>query len=482
MFYSLVKKAWNSPTLTTWGSLFIRIGSVLFVLPLVLRKLAPEYVVLWQLFSTLSTLYILLDFGFSVTFSRMISFARGGKAVSEMAFVSGNSSGNDTDIKSVYPLVSFARWIYPRLAVGLSLLFLFLGYISLKLPIKSIEKNSWLAWVSWGVVLITSSFSFWGNSYSAILQGMDRIPDLRRWEILIGIFQIVSTLIALLSNCSFFTFIFIFQIWTILGAFRNYWLVKYLYPDLVTIVPEKNNEVFSVVWPVVWRSGVGVLLSHGLVHMSGLIYAQIGEPIQVASYLLALKVISTISVFSQAPFYSKLPRMAKLRATGYFADLLKLAKREMLISHVVFMAASIAVLFSMPMFLDLLNSKTPFVSDRMWGLMSLAFLFERYGAMHIQLYTLTNKIVWHIVNGINGLLTIVIAIVLYPQIQEFSFPVGMLVSYTFFYAIVASYLSHKEFKYSRWALERSAFVAPLVVFLFTYFCYFYLVYPSKLLE
>ena len=38
-----------------------------------------------------------------------------------------------------------------------------------------------------------------------------------------------------------------------------------------------------------------------------------------------------------------------------------------------------------------------------------AGIAERVGALHIQLYSMTNHIVWHIANGVTGILLIVLA-------------------------------------------------------------------------
>lgn len=473
MLYSFIKKAWDSHTLTTWGSLFIRLSSVLFVLPLVLKKFSPEYVVLWQLFSTITTIFMLLDFGLSATFARMLSFARGGIPLSEMTFVTGSRKTTEGHSEeSLLSLVCFARWVYPRLSISLFVFFLVFGSVFLRTPISVVNQEE-AAWGAWVIVLISCSFGFLGNSYASILQGMDKIPQLRRWEILFGVCQVFTTTLVLLLEKSFSSFIIVYQLWIIIGALRNYLLVKRMFPKFVKVPAIINREVLNIVWPVVWRSGIGILASHGVVQMSGLVYAQIGTPIQVASYLLAIKVISIISVFSQAPFYSKIPRFAEFRARGEIEKLLALAKREMFLSHFVYVGACVSVLILMPQLLAIINSKTPFVSNLMWIIISFAFLFERHGAMHLQLYSLTNRIVWHIANGISGLGAIILAMLLYPIMEEIGFPLAMLISYMIFYCNYSTHLSYKEYKYSKWEFNSMSFYFPLG-FLVTLYCSYFI--------
>ena len=84
-------------------------------------------------------------------------------------------------------------------------------------------------------------------------------------------------------------------------------------------------------------------MSYGLVQISGVIYAQFGSASGVASYLLALRLMQTISQFSQAPFYSKLPLLAKLRSEGNLEQQVNVAKRGMLLAYWTYLAGFIGL-------------------------------------------------------------------------------------------------------------------------------------------
>ena len=69
-------------------------------------------------------------------------------------------------------------------------------------------------------------------------------------------------------------------------------------------------------------------MTYGLVQASGILYAQVGTAASIASYLLALSLIQTVSQFSQAPFYSKLPAFARLFAEGKKSELSRSRKKR----------------------------------------------------------------------------------------------------------------------------------------------------------
>ena len=123
--------------------------------------------------------------------------------------------------------------------------------------------------------------------------------------------------------------------------------------------------------------------------------------------------------------------------------------------------------------LQIIGSNAEFVPAGMWGLLGLGFLFERYGAHHIQLYSATNKIIWHIANGITGILFIITSIVAFPLLGVYSFPIGYIIGYAGFYSWYSAINSYKTFKmkflkfepYSLWI----ALMIVLAQFVFAYF-------------
>jgi len=108
------------------------------------------------------------------------------------------------------------------------------------------------------------------------------------------------------------------------------------------------------------------------------------------------------------------------------------------------------------------NSNIQFAPPLLWGLMGFAFFFERYGSMHIQLYSLTNNIIWHKANGVAGFIYILTSYILFPLINIYSFPMGMFIGYIFFYCWYTAYHSYKTFNLKFINFEYKTSFAPLI--------------------
>lgn len=464
-----IQRLWQSPTLTTWGSLGVRLGGVALVLPLVLRHFAPPDIAVWQLFASVFMLTLMLDFGMSPTLSRMLAFARGGLPLAAMGDLrnrrlAGDAPplGQDASLQLAARLFSSMRWLYPRLAMAAVLLMAVFGSWALRSAVGQTASPA-VTWTAWALVLTGAYVSFCANAYVAGMQGMDNVAALRRWEMLVGLGQIASCLLALLLGGGLLALVATYQVWALVNLVGLRAMVANRHPALAAGRPAYDALVVRAVWPATWRSGLGVLLSQGIIQASGLVYSQLAPAAEVASYLLALRIVSTISQFSAAPFYSKLPHLATLHARGERSAELVLAARGMALAQWSLVVGIVAVALSAQPVLIQIHSAIAFVSADVWAVMGLAFFVERFGAMHLQLYSLTNHIVWHIANAVTGVLMIGLSIVLYPVLGLIALPAGMLLAYGGFYAVYAFRKSSKLFGFTFFRFERSVGLPPALM-------------------
>jgi O-antigen/teichoic acid export membrane protein len=467
----LLQKIWASPTLMTWGSFATNSLSLVVVLPLILIKLNTEEIVVWYLFSTIIGLQILVDLGFSPTFLRVIAYSMGGASSTDLKDFREVSQKKDfqncqPDWNTVNKICSTMRVIYDRLTIVLISLLGIFGTLALLKPISLMPNYQW-GWVSWTVIVLASAVTLKGNIYNSYLQGVNEIALLRRWDIITSLASIITSFLVLGMGGGLLGLVLSNQGWIILKIWRNRCLARTAYEAKFQTFTEKklNPEIFSAVWPSAWRSGLGVFMTYGLIQLSSVLYAQIGSTGQVASYLLSLRLIQAVSQFSNAPFYSKLPLLAKLRAEGKINQQILLAKRAMTLAYWTYLIGFLILgILSKPL-LQLIGSNANFAEPRLWSLMGLSLFAERYGAMHIQLYSTTNHIIWHTANGVSGIIYAMVSLSLLPKIGVYAFPVGLLAGYLGFYCWYSARYSYKTFGLKFWSFEKSVMLPPLFILL-----------------
>lgn len=459
---------WHSPTFTTWGSLLVRFASVVLLLPIVLVRFSAEEVAVWQLFSALFVLGLMLDYGLAPTFTRLLSYARAGMALEDMGRVTSDRTGMAPSaaraIKSAQGIFSTMRWLYPRLALVVTLLLAILGTWSLNKPIHQLQDPT-SAWIAWSLVVVTMLASIWGSCFGGALQGMNQIAPMRRWDIGFGAAQVTTSMLVLGLGGGLLALVAVYQVWAVLGVARNRALLKRLHGELFSRRVELDRRVLRAAGPQTWRSLVSVLSSHGVTQLSGVFYGQVIPAADVASYLLALRLITVVSQFSQAPFYTKLPNLAELHAAGETQQVLLVATRGMRIAHWVFVGGALAAAFGAPLLLVLLKSKTAFVPPHVFAVLALAFFLERFGSMHMQLYSLTNHIVTHIGYGVTGAVICVGTIGLLPVCGLLAFPLAMLLGYALIFCPFALHYSSKAVPLEFMRFERKTSAFPIALLL-----------------
>jgi len=100
-----------------------------------------------------------------------------------------------------------------------------------------------------------------------------------------------------------------------------------------------------------------------------------------------------------------------------------------------------------------------------WIAMVTAYFFERYGALHLQLYSISNNIVWHIANGVSGLIFIGLSFlfILVFRWGIISFPLALIVSSIAFFDWYSAGKSYRYFNLRFRDFEYRTSFFPLII-------------------
>jgi O-antigen/teichoic acid export membrane protein len=459
---------WNSPTTMTWGSILTRSLTFLLVVPLVLSRFSTGDVALWYVFAAVSALQLQVDIGFSPTFARVIAFALGGLDDTRIRDLRTTTPGapGSPNWHTIARICATMRVVYRRLALAAAALLIVVGTLVVSRPI-ALSSSPSTAWVAWAALVAASLVVLYGNQYSAYLQGLNQVALVRRWESLTNIGSIGSSFVVLLFGGGLVHLVVTQQAWLVLNVARNWLLARGVAEGRFADFKEREvyRPIFDAVWPSAWRSGIGTLAGQAPLQFAGLFYAQFGAPHRVAAYMLAIHVLTAIRTFAGAPFYSKIPLLARLRAEGDTVQMVGVAARGMRLSYWSFV---VALLFTGALAIPLVSmigSSVQFVPLPLWAVLGVAAGIERFGALHLQLYSTTNHIVWHTSNGITAIIFVVLALALAPAFDWYGFAIAYLVANLLFYAPYNASLSYKALGVRPTVFERTILLFPFIVLL-----------------
>jgi hypothetical protein len=463
-----LRRIWESPTANTWLSLFARSVSLVLVLPLILRQFAEAEAAAWFVFSSVIGVQGVLGFGFSPSFSRLLGYARGGAPISRMGDLRhgrGIAEVQGTNWETVDRLCKCMRTVFTALAIVSFIVMSTLGSLAVRRPITAtIDTSS--AWLAWAVLVGGSSVSFGTSYYTAILQGMNRLTEWRRAETVISLGAVLSAFGALLLGGRLLTLVAVNQGWVVVSWFT--------FRRLATSVVSKNRpneslhfgwdaEVLRLVWASTWKTGLTGVLSQGLVQATGVIQAQFGSTASTATYNFTLRIATVLSQVAQAPFLTKLPELARLRAAGDASSQILLIRRGMQLTHwsIAFGVGLTAIL--MPMCLWLVGSHTFVFDQLLWSLFGWTIFLDRHGAMLNQVRNLTNRPLEHYGMFAYFFLNASFMVALHGMAGMYSYPIAMIATQVSFSLWFSAYSAYPLITNRPLAFERTVSFPPFLV-------------------
>jgi hypothetical protein len=438
--------AWNSPTLNTWASQVSRLLNVLIFMPLVLSKLEVVEIAVWYLFTTIISFQLLFEFGFGFNFTRFISYVTAPGAASD------SSSKKDPISESIrlgvgqcepQTVLNTVRFVYLGLAAVSLVLMLGVG-TPLLWRFYELAENDQMILNAWGVVVIANTFGFYSIGQGATLDGLHRVAERRRWEAVTGLGSVTAGSIAIILGFNFFVVVLAHQGWIVVRYGVYQLLLRQALDErgLDSRPTGTKSSVLRLVWPHIWRNGIGVMISNGVIVGGTMVYSQVGEPARVAGFLLAMRVIHLISSFSQAPFYSRIPELGQHAAPARDQEFLALSRRGQTLALWLFAIGVVSFAWLGEPLLGILKSGVELPGGQIWCMLGFAFFFERVGGMSLVLCALANRMFIHTANAVTGALFLVASFVLFPQLRDLGLSIAFLIGYGGFYWIYASIKAH----------------------------------------
>lgn len=426
------------PTVAGWIAILGRVIGVAIVIPIAFRTLSPPDTVLWLFFTTAVNFQAILDFGHNITFARFIAYARAksGQPQPGAAAVA---------LPTLPVLLNIIGSAYLRVTAGTALVAgLILSWMA-RQPIAA-SSHPLQHWLVWSVVCASLIIQTYGGRFIAVLQGFERVA-VQRWieaglgvisNVVAGVLLVYSKTLAPAAVGSALVGV---------GAACAYALASRrstagFSSSMPEFEPAALVDARRQIWHAAWRSGVGILCSTGLIQMMGLSVSNLAPPARAASFMFAMRIAQVISALSQSPFYNHLPTLARKFREHDMQGVKSDARSRMLSATLIVAMGFVTTGVLAPPVLQRLGSKTDFVELSIWVALGFAFLAERVGAMHMQLYTLGGRVIWHWVNGLTGMGMLAGTFLLYRSLGLIAFPLSMFAVYVAIYcsiSIVRSY-------------------------------------------
>ena len=332
---------------------FFRLGVNILILPLVLHFLTDDELGLWYVFSSISALAALLDFGFAPALSRNISYVWcGAKELKKnnVAIVSDNK----TDFVYLKTVLQTCRYIYLAIATAALLLLLSVGTLYIY---KIGGEAAIISWVIYcAAVFINMLYSY----FTSFLRGIGAIAENNKAAVISRAVQVLLTVPLLLLGYGLLgVSIAYFLSGLALRLYSRYAFNKYegigeqIKSVVITDSLRKSWGLFRTIWYNASKDGLVTFANYLSTHANTLISSALISLSMTGSYGIAVQFANVIYALAVVPFTANHPLMQEKAITGDKKENMHLLSTSIFLYTVTFVTLSILFVLCKPLILIL---------------------------------------------------------------------------------------------------------------------------------
>ena len=179
---------------------FFKIGAGVLLFPFVLRMLPVESVGIWTIFTAITQLTFIFDFGFNVSFARNVSYVfsgvsslkREGYEFVDSVYI------NKVDYELLGGTIRAMRYFYSRMAIVLFLLFAVVGTFYIYGLCRVYSGDVREVYVAWGILVLINSYNLYTLYYEALLNGRGLIKRVHQIILIGNVVYIILAIVLIL--------------------------------------------------------------------------------------------------------------------------------------------------------------------------------------------------------------------------------------------------------------------------------------------
>jgi hypothetical protein len=391
--------------------------SNLILLPIILIKFNDIDISIWLLLGTLTAFSSLIDFGFSPTLIRFVSYYWTGKNI-----VNGKSNTNnsDPDLFGLTKFMSTVNVVYLIIGIALFILLLFGSSI---LFWKILDGNTNINYYILTILIFNLRLVFYlfTVKYLAILQGVKLIFKAKKTELINSLMKYTIMLILIFLGFKLLVLVIVDFILTIL----LFLILKKKCESLISINLFKNFKfnlkIFHEFWRPTYQWGLMQVGSFFTNYSSNFIVSNVGSPKEISLYLIIVKILNFIKLLTTSPINSNLPIIFGVIADENIIKLKLLFFKQIQKALIINLILSFGFLTCGLYFLNIFGLNTDLISFDFIVIGVLMIFLESHHSMNAQVYMGSNKIPFVLPSILTGLvvITITMFLLLYFKLSIF---------------------------------------------------------------
>lgn len=360
---------------------FFKMGAGVLLFPVILRMLPAETVGVWTVFTVVTSLSLLLDFGFNSSFARNVAYIfTGVKSLQKDGFSGASETISYDLLKST---IRAMRWFYSRVAIALLVLLLTLGTWYIHTLLQKYKGDTTEIYIAWFLLCIINTYNLYTLYYEALMRARGFIKRLNQ-IILIGNIAYIAVAATLVLTGFGLVSIVSAQIASVVIV--RILSKKYFYDaELKTSLSEANDtqykEVLTAIYPnavKVGLTGLGGFLINKSATFIGALYLPLAD---IGSYGITMQVVMVFVAMGNLYHLVYLPKVFQWRVENNFSAIRSVYLKSVGLLVVVYIVCGIGVAVCGNWLLSLIDSQTYLFGGALLFVTLLVAFLEQNHAM-----------------------------------------------------------------------------------------------------
>jgi O-antigen/teichoic acid export membrane protein len=339
---ALLNRLRRSTIVWSWVFNGFRLATGLLLLPLVLHKLSTEELGMYYVFLSLVALAPVIDFGFSPTILRFVSYAMGGAETIQAHGVS-KGTGAGPNFGLLWQLFFTTRALYRVMALIVLVILGVWGTYIVELGIHETPSPN-VTRVAWLITVIATVLNVYSSWAPVFLRGMDDVITSVRITVLASVVRFVLAAGLLLAGAGLMSL----PLGDLTGSLIQQAIARRTCLRRLRRQPMPAKvdtwQTLRIMWPNSWRMGLMSLSGYLTVNANMAICLSVLGLAANARYGLSIQLLGVISGMAGVWTQVKWPMIGQQRARHDYAAIQRTLWPRMWLQYLTFLAMAAGLL------------------------------------------------------------------------------------------------------------------------------------------
>ena len=376
-----VAKIGNKDLVWSVLATFFKMGAGVLLFPVILRMLPAETVGIWTVFTVVTSLSLLLDFGFNSSFARNIAYIfTGVESLQKNGFSAASDAVNYDLLKST---IRAMRWFYSRVALALLVLLLTFGTWYIHTLLQTYKGDTTEIYVAWFLLCIINTYNLYTLYYESLMRARGFVKRLNQIILVGNIAYIAVAAVLVLTGFGLVSIVSaqIASVVIIRILSKKYFFDSELVDSLSAANDNRFKEVLTAIYPnavKVGLTGLGGFLINKSATFIGALYLPLED---IGSYGITMQVVMVFVAMGNLYYTVYLPKVFQWRVEHDFSAIRSVYFKSVGLLVLVYIVCGLGVALCGNWLLGLIGSQTYLFSGTLLFVTLLVAFLEQNHAM-----------------------------------------------------------------------------------------------------